>query len=325
MGKLVDGEWITDDRIETDTSGRFQRVESQLRNWVTRDGRAGPSGQGGYKAESGRYHLYAAINCPWAHRTMIMRKLKSLESVISLSLVAPRRNEQGWVFDRSSETYRDDVLDTGALHQVYTASKPDYSGRVTVPVLWDKQGAEIVSNESSEIIRMFNDAFDPLTGNNTDYYPADLREEIDTLNARIYATVNNGVYRAGFARTQEAYDEAVTALFETLDDLDGRLATRRYLTGDRLTEADWRLFPTLVRFDVAYHGAFKCNIRRIADYAHLSGYLRELFQMPGIAETVDLEIYKRGYYSISELRNPLGIIPKGPSIDLWAPHERDAL
>ena len=322
MGKLLDGKWVDDDVSAADADGKFQRSRAQLRNWVTADGAPGPSGEGGFRAEAGRYHLYIAINCPWAHRAAIFRRLKGLEDAISLSVCAPRRTDQGWVFDPGDPRYRDDLLGKSALHQVYTAGLPDYSGRVTMPVLWDKQQETIVSNESAEIIRMFNGAFRGVAGNDADFRPPDLADEIDALNETIYATVNNGVYRTGFARTQEAYDEAATALFDTLDDLDRRLSESRYLLGDRPTEADWRLFPTLARFDVAYYGAFKCNLRRLIDYPNLWPYARELYQWPGVADTVDFGIYKRGYFSRSPLRNPHGIVPKGPEIDFAVPHGR---
>ncbi len=322
MGKLVAGVW-RDDTIQTDASGAFVRADTILRNWVTPDGAPGSSGEGGFKAEAGRYHLYVAVNCPWAHRAVIFRILKKLEDVVSISRVAPRRDERGWIFDPVDERYRDGLLGKSVLHEVYTEAVADYTGRVTVPVLWDKQRHTIVSNESAEIIRMFNSAFAGLVEDTPDYAPDDLLGEIDGLNERIYDTVNNGVYRAGFARTQEAYDAAVEPLFETLDDLDDRLSASRYLLGDRQTEADWRLFPTLARFDAAYHGAFKCNIRRLMDYPNLWPYARDLYQTPGIAETVDLDIYKRGYYSPSVERNPRGIVPKGPEINFSAPHGRE--
>jgi len=331
MGKLIDGVWFDDAQLSeaeataTDTSGAFVRADSVLRHWVTRDGAPGPSGDGGFKAEAGRYHLYVALNCPWAHRAIIFRKLKGLEDAISISYVQPRRSEQGWIFDADDPAYRDDLFGKSALHEVYTEALADYSGRVTVPVLWDRDRQTIVSNESSEIIRMLNEAFADFGDNAVDYYPPDKRSEIDELNDRIYATINNGVYRAGFARSQSAYEEAVVSIFDTLDMLDERLATRRYLTGAEQSEADWRLFPTLARFDVAYVGAFKCNLRRIADYANLWPYARDLYQTPGVAETVRHDIYKQGYYSKSELRNPLGIVPKGPDIDFTAPHGREHL
>jgi putative glutathione S-transferase len=324
MGMLQDGAWRQEEANapRPAADGRYRRVASALRDWVTADGAPGPGGAGGFAAEAGRYHLYIAINCPWAHRAWIMRKLKGLEDVISLSSALPRRTHEGWVFDNSSPRFTDTALGLDALHQVYARADPDYSGRVTVPVLWDRKRGTIVNNESSEIVRMFNSAFAAFTDDQTDYYPEELRDDIDALNDRIYSSVNNGVYKAGFARTQEAYEEAFDALFETLDMLEERLATRRYLVGDRLTEADWRLFPTLARFDVAYVSAFKCNKRRLVDYPNLWAYARELYQIPGIAETVDFDVYKRGYHSQSELRNPLGIVPKGPDVDWTTPHGR---
>ncbi len=320
MGLLVNGVWQSAELLPVRADGRYVRVESRFRHWITADGSSG------FPAEPGRYHLYIAISCPWAHRTWIFRKLKHLEDIISMSIVAPRRTEHGWVFDPDEPRYQDTLLGRRYLHEIYTLAQHDYTGRVTVPVLWDKQRGTIVNNESSEIIRMFNSAFNGLTGDNTDYYPPPLRAEIDRLNDLIYHTVNDGVYRAGFAATQEAYEEAVDALFATLDRLEERLATRRYLLGSSLTEADWRLFPTLVRFDVAYYGAFQCNMRRLVDYPNLWAYTRELYQMPGIAETVDLEIYKQGYYSLSaSLPNRAGIVPKGPVIDFSVPHGRAVL
>jgi len=316
MGLLVNGVWCEENAQAQVANGRYVRSGSQFRQWVT------ANGSSGFPAAAGRYHLYIAIGCPWAHRAWIFRKLKRLEDVVSMSIVAPRRTDQGWVFDDSRPQFRDTLLGKHALHEMYTLAQPEYTGRVTVPVLWDKQQCMIVNNESSEIIRMFNSAFNAVTGDLTDYYPVSLRAEIDTLNGLIYRTVNNGVYRAGFATTQEAYEEAVEGVFTTFDQLEKRLATQRYLLGNQLTEADWRLFPTLVRFDAAYHGAFKCNIRRLMDYPNLWAYTRELYQIPGIAETVDLEIYKQGYYSPSPLRNPLGIVPKGPVVDFTVPHGR---
>lgn len=320
MGLLVNGVWHSDEPPPVRADGRYVRVESQFRHWITADGASG------FPAEPGRYHLYIAISCPWAHRTWIFRKLKRLEDLVSMSIVAPRRTVHGWVFDPNEPRYQDTLLGKRYLHEIYTLAQPDYTGRVTVPLLWDKQRGTIVNNESSEIIRMFHTAFNAITGDGTDYYPAPLRAEIDRLNDLIYHTVNNGVYRAGFAATQEAYEEAVDALFATLDQLEERLATRRYLLGNSLTEADWRLFPTLARFDVAYYGAFLCNLRRLVDYPHLWAYTRELYQMPGIAETVDLEIYKQAYYSLSaSLPHRSGIVPRGPVIDFSTPHGRAAL
>ena len=321
MGKMIDGAWMDEGDTYIAKDGSFQRPESPLRNWVTADGSAGPSGDGGFKAEPGRYHLYVATSCPWAHRTQIFAKLKELEGAVSFSLVQPKRSDQGWIFDSGNQAHKDDLLGKDYLHQVYSHSTPDYTGRVTVPVLFDKEQSVIVSNESSEIIRMLNSAFQDAGANGEDFYPADLRDEIDTINERVYATVNNGVYRAGYAESQAAYEEAYDGLFDTLDWMDALLGERRYLAGDRLTEADWRAFPTLVRFDVAYVGAFRCNKKRIVDYVNLWPYLRELYQQPGVAETVHLQTYKNGYYRNKE-RNPLNIIPKGPEIDFSAPHGR---
>ena len=326
MGLLIDGVWTEEDAAAmAGKDGRYKRADSVLRSWVTSDGAPGPSGDGGFPAAAGRYHLYVAINCPWAHRTMIVRHLKRLEDVVGISYVSPRRNDQGWLFDDAAQGYSDTLMGKTNLHEVYTEGQADYTGRVTVPVLWDKEREVIVNNESSEIIRMFNDAFSAFTGDNYDFYPEDRRGVIDEWNDLIYDTVNNGVYRTGFARTQDAYEESFDALFGTLEKLEAHLESNRYIAGDRITEADWRLFPTLVRFDVAYFGAFKCNKRRIVDYPNIWAYTRELYQIPGIAETVDTDIYKAGYYSMSEMRNPLGIVPKGPVIDFSAAHGREGM
>lgn len=312
MGVLENGEWRADGKFKTDPDGRFVRADSAFRNWVTPDGAPGPTGQGGFRAESGRYHLYVSLACPWAHRTLIFRKLKGLEGMIGLSVVHWFMGDNGWTFQAGPGVVADEVNHADCLYQVYVAAKPDYTGRVTVPVLWDKQTRQIVNNESSDIIRMFNGAFDGLGATPGDYYPAELREEIDALNAQIYATVNNGVYRCGFAQSQAAYDEAVAALFKTLDDMDARLSTRRFLSGERPTEADWRFFVTLIRFDPVYVGLFKCNVQRIADYAHLSRYLRELLAWPGVAETVDRHHIKHHYYESLKFINPAGVVPAGP-------------
>ncbi|MCL5775524.1 glutathione S-transferase family protein [Limibaculum sp. FT325] len=326
MGLLVEGEW-RDQWYDTGKSGgRFVRDTAKFRNWVTPDGAPGPSGEGGFAAESGRYHLYVSHACPWAHRTLIFRRLKDLEAHVGFSVVHPLMKADGWTFATDFDGATGDTLmGKRFLRDVYLAANPTASGRVTVPVLWDRERATIVSNESSEIIRMFNSAFDGITGNRLDFYPEALRGEIDQLNERIYDTVNNGVYKAGFATTQGAYDEAVSALFETLDALDARLATRRYLAGERLTEADWRLFTTLIRFDAVYVGHFKCNIRRIADYPALSGYLRDLWQHPGICGTVRMDHIKFHYYASHASVNPTGIVPMGPELDLDSPHGRDRL
>ena len=322
MGMLIDGVWHPEDQPTARSDGRWERSASLLRNWITADGSPGPTGQGGFKAEAGRYHLYVAWNCPWAHRTLLMRQAKELVDIIDVSVAAPRRTDQGWVFDDASG-YLDQLFGSSSLHEVYSRSRPGgYTGRSTVPVLWDTQTKTIVSNESADIVRMCNDAFVGIAPETADLYPVELRVEIDAWNERIYNTVNNGVYRAGFSTTQAAYEEVVVQVFETLDAIEQQLEKRRYLLGDRLTETDWRLFPTLVRFDVAYFGAFKCNIRRVIDYPNLWAYTRELYQMPGIADTVKPDIYKQGYYSPSKLRNPLGIVPVGPQIDFWEPHGR---
>ncbi|KAA2237124.1 glutathione S-transferase family protein [Salinarimonas soli] len=322
MGLLVDGVWQDRWYDTSGSGGRFKRQDSAFRSWITPDGAPGPTGEGGFKAEPGRYHLYVSLACPWAHRTLILRRLKGLDGMIGLSVVHWRMLENGWTFEDGPGVIPDPVARARVLHEVYTAAKPDYTGRVTVPALWDLERGTIVSNESSEIIRMFNSAFDGVGALPGDYYPAALRPEIDALNALIYDTVNNGVYKAGFATAQAAYEEAVRPLFETLDGLDERLGRARYLCGDRVTEADWRLFTTLVRFDPVYVGHFKCNLRRIADYPNLSGYLRDLYQTPGIAETVNMPHIKGHYYESHATINPTGIVPLGPVMDLEAPHGR---
>lgn len=323
MGLLIDGQWH-DKWYDTDSSdGRFVRSEAQFRNWITADGGPGPTGEGGFKAEPGRYHLYVSLACPWAHRTLIFRKLKNLESMISVSVVNPLMLERGWTFDDDDEGVVPDPLHNARyLYEVYTVADPAYSGRVTVPLLWDKQQNRPINNESSEIIRMFNSAFDGVGAQPGDYYPQALRSEIDTLNARIYDTVNNGVYKSGFATTQAAYEEAVGALFTTLDELDSRLAQHRYLLGNQVTEADWRLFTTLVRFDAVYYGHFKCNLKRVKDYEYLSAYTRELYQWPGVAETVNMKHIKGHYYRSHATINPTGIVPAGPLLDFNRPHGR---
>ena len=325
MGLLQNGKWVDQWYDTKSTDGRFARKAPSFRNWITADGSAGPSGTDGFKAEAGRYHLYISLACPWAHRTMIFRALKGLEDMISVSVVNSYMGENGWTFEPGNGVVPDTVNGSKYLHQLYTKAYPEYSGRVTVPVLWDTKTETIVSNESSEIIRMFNTAFDGIGALQGDYYPTEKHGEIDALNDRIYDTVNNGVYKSGFATTQAAYEEAVYPLFETLDFLDARLAGQRYLTGDTITEADWRLFTTLVRFDPVYVGHFKCNIRRIADYENLSGYLRELYQQPGIADTVDIDHIKNHYYASHETVNPSRIVPVGPELDLLAPHGRQDL
>lgn len=323
MGLLVDGKWQDRWYATAESGGRFIRSDAQFRHWLTLDGTPGPSGNGGFPAQPGRYHLYVSLACPWAHRTLVMRALKGLEQAITLSVVHWRMMDHGWTFENGPGVVADPVHDAGYLYQIYTAAEPTYSGRVTVPVLWDKQRGTIVSNESSEIIRMLNSAFDEAGALPGDYYPADHRDEIDALNARIYATLNNGVYLAGFATTQTAYDEAVLPLFDTLDWLDARLSKHRYLVGDRMTEADIRLFTTLVRFDAIYHGHFKCNMRRLADYPALWAYARDLYQTPGFGSTTDFEHAKRHYYESHRTINPTGVVPAGPVLDWAAPHGRN--
>lgn len=330
MGLLVDGKW-TDKWYDTkSTGGKFKRQESSFRNWVTKDGAPGPSGEGGFVAEAGRYHLYVSLACPWAHRTLVFRKLKGLEDKISLSIVDPLMLDEGWTLKGTDEMGADEaavpdfVNHKTKLYEVYLLADPDYTGRVTVPVLWDRKKNTIVSNESAEIIRMLNSSFDGIEGVDAslDFYPEELRGEIDAINADVYTHVNNGVYKAGFATGQSVYDEEVTALFKELDSLEARLDRQRYLVGDRLTEADWRLFTTLVRFDAVYYSHFKCNYRRIADYPNLSNYLRELYQVPGVSETVNFTHIKKHYYGSHKTINPTGIVPAGPLLDLDAPHDR---
>ncbi len=312
MGLLVEGRWV-DRWYDTDKSaGRFERSETAFRSWLTADGSSG------FKAEPGRYHLYVSYACPWAHRTLIMRNLKGLEDAVSVSVVDPVMASDGWTLSEGA----DPVNDARFLHEVYTLAEPRYSGRVTVPVLWDRERATVVNNESAEIIRMFNSAFAGLSVDDRDFYPAHLRDEIDRINADVYDNVNNGVYKAGFATRQRAYEHAYDALFAALDRLEDRLARQRYLVGDTLTEADWRLFTTLLRFDPVYHGPFKCNRQRLADFASLWPYARELYQVPGVAETVHFDHIKRHYYASHPTINPTGIVPKGPDLDWTEPHGR---
>ncbi|WP_197919357.1 glutathione S-transferase family protein [Thiosulfatihalobacter marinus] len=323
MGHLLDGVWVNAPLDTATSGGKFIRSAAQFRNWITRDGAPGPSGVGGFKAESGRYHLYVSYACPWAHRTLIFRTLKGLTPHIGVSVVHPDMLDDGWHFDTDFPGASGDQLFASVhAHQIYCRADPGYSGRVSVPILWDTARDTIVSNESAEIIRMFNSAFDGITGNTNDFWPAALRDEIEAVNERVYHTLNNGVYKSGFAGTQAAYDEAVYPVFETLDWLEQRLASRRYLMGDRLTEADWRLFTTLIRFDPVYHLHFKCNRRRIVDYPNLWAYTRELFQMPGIAETVKLDHIVRHYHYSHESINPNRILPINPVLDYDAPHGR---
>ena len=325
MGILVDGKWHETWYDTEATQGHFVRSESQFRNWITADGGAGPTGKAGFRAEPGRYHLYVSIACPWAHRALIYRKLKGLEPMISISAVHTYMGPEGWTFEPGPGVIPDTVNNAKRLYDVYVTADPHYSGRVTTPTLWDKKQRTIVSNESSDIIRMLNSAFDEVGANDCDFYPPSLRGEIDELNDYIYATLNNGVYEAGFASTQEAYEEAAAAVFEAMDALEARLDTRRYLTGSTITEADWRLFPTLVRFDPVYFGHFKCNRRRVVDYRNLWGYTRDLYQQPGIAETFDVDLTKAHYYGSHETLNPNLIVPIGPDIDYSTPHDRARL
>ncbi|NHH88099.1 glutathione S-transferase family protein [Pseudoalteromonas sp. MB47] len=322
MGLLVNGQW-QDKWYDTDNNqGEFKREAAQLRNWVTADGSVGQSGDAGFKAEKDRYHLYVSLACPWAHRTLIFRHLKGLEDYISVSVVSPDMLEHGWTFDKDNHSTGDALFDSDFMHQIYTRNKADYSGRVTVPVLWDKKTQRIVSNESAEIIRMFNSAFNSLTGNERDFYPQSLRSEIDEVNEFVYHNINNGVYRAGFATTQEAYTEAFDDLFAALDKIEQRLSANRYLVGDTLTEADWRLFTTLIRFDSVYVGHFKCNLRTIESYPAISNYLRELYQIEGVSKTVDFYHIKRHYYFSHTMINPTQVVPKGPDIDYARSHNR---
>ncbi|MDE3027347.1 MAG: glutathione S-transferase family protein [Paracoccaceae bacterium] len=323
MGQLVNGVW-NDEWYDTKSQGgAFVRPATSFHNWITPDGHPGPSGEGGFPAEPGRYHLYVSHACPWAHRTMIFRTLKGLEPLIDISVVHPDMLSEGWTFATDFPgTTGDRQFDLPFLRDIYTRAVPDITSRVTVPVLWDKVRGTIVSNESSEIIRMFNSAFDGLTGNTADFWPADLRAEIEGVNARIYDGLNNGVYRAGFATTQAAYDTAVAGVFDTLDWLEARLAEKRYLLGNRVTEADWRLFTTLVRFDLVYHLHFKCNRRRLIDYPNLWAYTRELYQMPGVAGTVHAPHFVRHYHYSHAGINPHRIIPINPVLDFLQPHDR---
>jgi putative glutathione S-transferase len=327
MGVLIDGVWHEQEpgRAKTDparAAGRFERVQTSFRNWVTPDGRPGPTGSDGFSAAAGRYHLYVSLACPWAHRTLIMRALKGLEQIIPVSVTHWLMGDQGWTFSPGEGVIPDPLFNSRYLHEIYSRADTHYSGRASVPVLWDQHTQAIVNNESAEIIRMFNSAFDAVGAQPGDYYPKDKREEIDTLNARIHDTLNNGVYKAGFATTQSSYEEAVTPLFETLDWLDDTLSQSRFLCDDTLTEADIRLFTTLVRFDAVYHGHFKCNVRRIVDYKNLWAYTRDVYQIPGVAQTVNFAHIKRHYYQSHKRINPTGIVPVGPALDFDAPAER---
>ncbi len=325
MGLLINGEWHDQWYDTKKTGGEFVRNEAQFRNWIRVNGAAGPKGEVSFKAESGRYHLYVSQACPWAHRTLIFRKLKKLEPHIGVSVVDPHMLHQGWAFTGNFSSDLDEINGHTYLHQLYTQAQAGYSGRVTVPVLWDKQQNTIVSNESSEIIRMFNNAFNGLTDVTDDYYPEFLQPEIDAINDFVYNNINNGVYRCGFATKQDVYEQAFDELFNALDKLDSQLAQQRYLVGDQITEADWRLFTSLIRFDAVYMGHFKCNRQRIDDYDNLSNYLRELYQVPGIAETINMQHIKQHYYYSHDTINPSRIVPKGPALDFSTTHNRDRL
>ena len=326
VGLLVDGKWQDTWYDTAKTAGRFERTAAQYRHWITPDGAAGPTGEAGFKAEADRYHLYVSLACPWAHRTLIFRRLKGLEAHIGISVVHPLMLDEGWTFaDDFAGATGDSLYGHDYLHQLYTRACPDYTGRVTVPVLWDKQQQTIVSNESADIIRMLNSAFDGLGATPADYYPPSLRVRIDEINARVYDTVNNGVYKAGFATTQSAYDEAVTTLFDSLDWLDDHLSGQRFLVGNRMTEADWRLFTTLVRFDAVYATHFKCDQKRIRDYPNLSGYVRDLWSVSGVADTLDLPHIRNHYFRSHPTINPYRILSVGPAPEFHLPHDRDRL
>jgi putative glutathione S-transferase len=317
MGLLVEGQWRTDWYDTKSTGGEFRRSETSFRDRITADG------SGRFPAEAGRYHLYVAFACPWAHRALLLRCLKELQDVISVSTVQPFMGENGWSFTDADKGFPDGLYGKRYLYEVYSHARPDYSGRVTVPVLWDKKTSTIVNNESSEIIRMLNSEFRSFTRRNEDYYPEPLRDEIDAINDKVYHQINNGVYKCGFATTQAAYERSFDALFAQLDEIEQRLGSQRYLAGNTLTEADWRLFTTLVRFDTVYYGHFKCNLRRIVDYPNLSNYMRDLYQTPGVKETIDLNQIKEHYYTSHETVNPTRIVPKGPLLDFEASHDRD--
>ncbi|MFT4705756.1 MAG: putative glutathione S-transferase [Bradymonadia bacterium] len=324
MGQLIDGKWHDVWYDTKTTGGAFKRANASFRSWVTADGSAGPSGDAGFTATAGRYHLYVSLACPWAHRTLVFRALKGLDEMISVSVVHHYMGSEGWTFEPGDGVVADAVNDATRMHQVYTAADPTFTGRVTVPVLWDKATSTIVSNESSEIIRMLNSAFDGVGATHGDYYPEALRDDIDAVNARVYDTVNNGVYKCGFATSQEAYASAFVPLFETMDWLEDRLSSRRYLLGDTLTEADWRLWTTLMRFDAVYVGHFKTNKRRLVDYPNLWAFTRELYQVRGVAETVNMVHIKHHYYGSHPTVNPSGVVPLGPALDFDAPHGRGA-
>ena len=315
MGLLVEGKWVDQWYDTKSTGGKFVRTVTQFRNWITPDGQAGPTGHGGFKAESGRYHLYISLACPWASRTLIMRKLKGLENHISISIVHPLMLENGWTFSDGPDVIKDSLFKSDYLYQVYLKADPNYSGRVTVPVLWDKQTNTIVNNESAEIMRMFNTAFNNITGNYDDYYPEHLQSEIDAMNDFVYPNINNGVYKVGFSTNQAVYEKEVTKLFAALDKLEEQLANQQFLVGNQLTEADIRLFTTLVRFDAVYFGHFKCNIKALVDYPNLWDYTKRLYNHAGIAKTVDFDHIKQHYYGSHKTINPTGIVPVGPDLD----------
>ncbi|MDA7746430.1 glutathione S-transferase family protein [Psychromonas sp.] len=317
MGLIVDGQWINEWYDTESNKGEFQRQASRFRHKIT--------SQGSFKAEADRYHLYVSLACPWAHRALIFRELKQLQNIISVSIVRPEMREHGWEFDNQNPEFGDHLFNSNYMYQLYLKAAPDYQGRVTVPVLWDKKTHQIVNNESSEIIRIFNTAFNDITGNTDDYYPEVLREEIDEINERIYHQINNGVYRAGFATTQTAYEQAYDELFSSLDWLEARLSKQRYLVGDKLTEADWRLFTTLLRFDAVYHGHFKCNRNKLSEFHHLSNYVRELYQFGSIADTIDLPYTKTHYYASHDTINPTLIVPKGPEVNFMLAHNRELI
>ena len=322
MGSLIEGKWVDKIRDTKSTGGHFVRADAKVRHWITTDGQPGPSGEGGFKAEAGRYHLYIAASCPWAHRTMIFRALKGLSDMISYSVVNPITHGDGWTFLDGHGVVPDPLNNATYLYEVYLAADPDYTGRVTVPTLWDKQQGTIVNNESSEIIRMFNSAFDDIGATPGDYYPEALREQIDEVNELVYHAINNGVYRTGFATSDEAYAECFHRLFAALDTIEDRLTSQKYLVGDSITEADWRLFTTLIRFDLAYYGPFKCNKKRLIDYPSIWDYTRGLYQLAGVAETVDPFAIKQHYYASARMMRPTSIVGLGPDIDFNEPSSR---
>ncbi len=324
MGLLVQGQWVDEWYDTKATGGRFVRTESQFRSWITADGQAGPTGSSGFIAEPGRYHLYVSLACPWAHRTLIFRALKGLESMISVSVVSPYMGAEGWNFEGAGVT-PDPVQQARCLYELYQRAQPTYTGRVTVPLLWDLQTNQAVSNESADIIAMFNSAFDQVGAKAGNYLPVDLAESLETMNAFTYDKINNGVYKAGFATEQSVYEQAVQELFDSLDQLEDLLGTQRYLLGERVTAADWRLFTTLVRFDAVYYGHFKCNLRRLVDYPNLWAYTRDLYQWPEIAATCHLDHVKAHYYGSHPTINPNGIIPLGPELDFWSDPQRSYL